>query len=255
MSSGDDRPSERETIPSGTSEPRKLCGFLSIPRELRDMVYLEPIASGHTAILRVSQQVHDEAKDTLYKHGICRLRFSCYGRSDDLAVLDAPDSPPNDAKNFNLRIDIPCFLNSARRYDPDLQHYVQGTESCHVTLVYETQTAMSLPTPVFRLIERLSTFKLVTVRIHFKFIYHPLDRRNGVQMRPPHEAMLGFMSNWLSPSLGDPEWKTEPYHGFRDLMPPRPPINPFANAQFLEFHPPKGGEPEAKPGPTVLPLR
>ena len=74
-------------------------------------------------------------------------------------------------------------------------------------------------------------------------------------IKPPHKAMLDFLSKWLSPSLGDPEWKTEDYHGLRYHMPPGPPINPFPNAQFLEFHPRKEGEPVVEPGPTVLPSR
>ena len=260
MSSGDHRLSERETILSGASEPPKSCGFLAIARELRDMIYTELIASGNVAILQVSKQVHDEAKDRLYKQGICRLHCYCNDSPDYIAVLDPPHSRLNDVRNFNLQIHTESYDNlrfpdRVGTIDPDLQPCIQGSGSCHVTILSERIRVFDMPNLVIRLIESLSTFKLVTVRAHLAHIYHPLDRRNRNVVEPSHKDMLELMSTKLSTSLGVPEWRSETCNGVRYTMLPQPPINPFPNAPYLEFHPPKEGKLQAEPGSTVLHVR
>ena len=246
MSSGNHRPSERETILSAASEPPKSCGFLSIARELRDMIYSELIASGNIAILRVSKQVHDEAKDRLYKQGICRLRFCYNDSSDRVDALNPPDSPLDDVQNFNLKIYMGRhldlhFLDRAGRTNPDLQPCIQGSGSCHVTLVFNSVYEFSTPDPVFRFIKSLGTFKLVTVRTRFIYIYHPLDRRNRDIVEPRYKTMLEEMSTILRKSLGDPESKSETCHGLRYNMRLKSPLSPFPTARYLEFHPPRAG--------------
>ena len=261
MSSGDHRLSERETILSGASEPPKWCGFLSIARELRDIIYTELIASGNIAILQVSKQVHDEAKDLLYKQGICRL--DCYYKesSDYVAVLDPPHSRLNDVRNFDLKIHTESYGNNLRfpgrvgRIDPDLQPCIQGSGSCHVTIICDRPRVFDMPNPVIELIESLSTFKLVIVRTHVAYVYHPLDRRNRDIVAPRHKNMLELMSTEVSASLGDSEWKSETCNELRYTMLPQPPINPFPNAPYLEFHPPKEGKLQEEPGSTVLHVR
>ena len=92
-----------------SSEPPKLCGFLSIPRELRDMLYSELIVSGHILILRVSQQVHDETKDCLHKQGICRLQF--HHRGEYFNSINPPKSSLSKVQNFDIKIYIDCDVN------------------------------------------------------------------------------------------------------------------------------------------------
>ncbi len=85
-------PSGSEAIPSSLGELSKPCGFLTlaridpydptkpcylfaIPRELRDMILGDVIASGHPKILRTSRKLHEEGTELLYKRGICRLNM------------------------------------------------------------------------------------------------------------------------------------------------------------------------------------
>ena len=259
-SSEDHRSSERETIVSGASEPPKSCGFLSIARELRDMIYSELIPSGNTAILQVSQQVHDEVQDKLYKQGICRLQFHC-GRNY-FHVMDPPDSSLSKVENFNLKINIgsdqrgPPFVDlnrrtlaQARRLDPSFQPYVQGSGTCNVTLVFGDTDTFHMPDSVLVLLQCLDTFKLVTLRIHFSYLFHPWDRRRRAILAPPHRSMLEQMSAVSRDSLGDPEWKSEPYRG--PFSQERPLINPWPTAPYLEFHPQRDEMSELEPGSKV----
>ena len=210
------------------------------------MIYSELIASGNIAILQVSKQVHDEAKDHLYKQGICRLHFCCNDSSDCVDALDPPGSPLDDVQNFNLKIDMSPqiglrFPDRAGRINPDLQPCIQGSGSCHVTLLFDSTYEFSIPNPVFRFIESLGTFKLVTVRTRFLYIYHPLDRRTRDIVQPRHKAMLEQMSTSLRMRLGDPESKSETCHELRYSLLSGPPLSPFPTARYLEFHPPRAG--------------
>ena len=261
LSSKDHRSSERETIVSGASEPPKSCGFLSLARELRDMIYSELIPSGNTAISQVSQQVHDEVQDNLYKQGICRLQIYC--GMHYFEVMDPPNVSLSKVENFNLKINIECqqrgppsvdlnkrTLAQARRLDPSFQPFIQGPGTCNVTLVFQSAQTFHMPDSVLVLLQCLDTFKRVTLKIHFNFTFHPFDRRNRVIMAPPHRSMLEQMSAVLRDSLGNPDWKSEPDRGpFPQL---RPLINPFPTAPYLEFHPSRAGVSQLEPGSTVL---
>ena len=252
ISSMDRRLTGLGTSLSGASEPPKLCGFLSLPQELRDMIYSELIISGHVAILRVSQQVHDEAKDCLHKRGICRLEFNHCG--EDLDFLDPPKSSLSNVQNFDIKIYINCDENYVGSLEyrrravqrstpiaPGSQPYVQGAGSCTVTLVLGSVKHPHLPRSVLHFIKRARTFKLVTLRIHTAFSYHPFDRRTRDVVKPEHENMLTQASASLRGHLGDPEWKSEPDHGFRWNLLVRPLTNPFPAAPYLEFHPNEAG--------------
>ena len=225
------------------------------------MIYSELIPSGDTVVLRVSKQVHDEAKDVLYKQGICRLRF-CHGR-DGFDVLNPPESPLSKVQNFNIIICMRCqeydfrgsrISDQVRTIDPALQPRVQGSGSCHVTLVFGgvSDMSMSMPNRVLVLLEDLGTFKLVTLRVHFSYLYHPLDRRNSTKMEPAHKIMLEQMSSILRKNLGDPEWKSEPGHGLIWNMQSGPSVNPFPKAPYLEFRPPRDRMAQLERALTVL---
>ena len=245
-------------ILSGASEPPKSSGFLTIAPELRAMIYTELIASGKIAILQVSKQVHDEAKYHLYMQGICRLQFSC-GR-DYVDIFDPPESPLSDVQNFNLKIYIGRFpsnfhmrpLARIGRLDDGLQPWVQGSGTCHVTLVFESPDDFHIPDSVLFSMRCLGTFKLVTLRVHFKDSYHPLDRRNKDTVRSHRKKMIKQISDLLEMSLGSSDWKSEPCDGPLHKMLSRPSIFPFVAAPYLEFHPPGAGMSQSKPGSTML---
>lgn len=258
MPSGDHRSSEHQMILGRASDPPKLCGFLSIARELRDMIYTDLLASGNTAILQVSKQVHDEAKDHLYRQGICRLRFQC--RREYFSILNPPKSPLSGVQNFNLTIDTQDlnwnYYDRAGRIigwiDPRLETCAQGSGSCHVTFSFNHAKSIYMPDVALGLLRRLGTFKLVTLRVHTKFIYHPLDGRNRHVVAPHHRTLLEMMSTMLRFSLGDAEWKSETCPGLRYNRLPRTPVNPFPNAPYLEFHPRRARTSDLGPGTTVL---
>ena len=252
MGSEDHRPSERETALGGVIEPPKWCGFLSIAPELRHMIYPDLIASGDTAILRVSKQVHDEAEYHLYKQGICRLRFVC--GSNSIKAINPPESRLSDVQNFNLTIDAdyyPYVRSSGRAsfIGPDLQSRVRGSGSCHLTVVFASRKTFHMPYSMIELIRSLGNFKLVTVRAHLEEImYHPLDRRNTNKVKPRHESVLGQMFVHFRTFLGAPEWKSELCHEPRFDSLPSPPINPFPTARYLEFHPHGADMSDSEPG-------
>ena len=229
----------RPHIIRGASAPPRSCGFLAIPRELRDIIYNDLIASGHVAILQVSQQVHDEAKDRLYEQGICRLRCSCGPSLNYINVLNLPQISPKNIQNFNLEIFIEYRGKWARKVSPYTQPPIQGSGSCHVALFSQRDFTGYRLDPVYRLLESLSTFKLVTVRNHFIYVYHPLDRRNRTLVEPPHMLLLEWIATESSKTLGHPEWKSDTCTRVSCYTLPQPPINPYPNAPYLEFHPQK----------------
>ena len=232
---------------SSVGELPKSCGFLTLAGELRNIIYGYLITSGQIEILRVSRQLHDEANGLLYKQGICRLCFE----------LDSPKHQPkslrqiripsnNKVQNFNLLI-FPS-PTSAPLVSRGFVHSVHASGDCHIILVcrkpclYAPDTSIA---PLF-IIEFLSTFKLLTLRIHFSHTLHPMDRRNRTVMEPRHTQKLKAVAASLSSALGSPEWKPDTCPSACYQTFPRhsaqPSINPFPNAQYLEFHPRKGRE-------------
>ena len=80
---------------------------MSLPRELRDMVYSEALALDCKALLRVSKQVREEARPYLWESSFLKLGFG-YGK---MLMLDSPGpqpeellypSLPNDISDVNL---------------------------------------------------------------------------------------------------------------------------------------------------------
>ena len=252
--------SESEVTLSTVSKMPKLRGFLAVPRELRDIVYTHLITVGDLAILRVCQQVHDEAEDVLYTLGIFRLHLLCvlyYGTQSGHTMVEHPPktlpNKPNKAQNFDIKIDVRNSANANYNYtdrderlDPRYQNLIKGVGTCHITLVYGSSPGIFAATPVLELIETFSTFKLLTLKIHLVHGFHPRDRRNDLSVEPDHTLNLQLIAASLSTALGVPEWKTEPYPSLRSQLYPHakadPQVNPFPGAKYLEFHPQKERE-------------
>ena len=225
------------------------------------MIYSELIASRNVAILQVSQQVHDEAKDRLHKQGICRLQFR--HRGYDFDIVNPPKSSLSKVQNFDIEIYFDCdehyvgsldyrrFVQRARDFAPGSQPCVQGAGSCTITLVLASAKHPHLPRSVLQFINRLRTFKLVTLRAHTTCLYHPFDRRIRDTMKPEHENLLKQASTDLRWYLGDPEWRSEPDYGTRGNLLMRPLANPFPGAPYLEFYPREAERVPKAPGSTV----
>lgn len=240
-----------EAVLSGPNELHTSSGFLSLARELRDIIYGDLITSGNVGILRVSQQVHDEAKDLLYRLGICRVHFSCENslnnRPSYLRVFFPPKTSPNTVQNFNLKIGLDGCPYEDERLDPYLRAFVQGSGDCHVTLVAKCYSSFRVPLPAYCLIKSLTSFRLVTVRIYVIYHFHPMDRRNKRLVEPGHTQNLQSLATEVSAALGDPIWKIDTYPGNDYEMLAHERLNPFPNAQYLEFYPRKDTRLSAEP--------
>ena len=240
--------SEYETTIGTVSRQPDSCKFLTIARELRDIIYIDLIISGNLAILRASGQFHDEAKELLYRHGTCRLAFEY---KTDPKLLNTFRTPPgHKAQNLNILIfldrrsvDHGPVLAKHMELGRDFVLSVQHPSVCHVTLVYLKDCWPScppLPTPLSDFIKSLSKFKLVTLRFHLVSYYHPMDRRN-LKGGPKHNILLQTATDLLAVEFGQPERKldTGPSARYQTSEYAKTPqlVNPFPIAQYLEFRP------------------
>ena len=241
---------ETRAVRSLVSGLPKWCGFLGIARELRNMIYIDLITSGNVTILRVSRQVHDEAKDLLDKHGICRLElYPDFSSIHSRILRNAVKLPPNTtARNLNvimyLQSRLPdSRLKSARveEVGPGFPHFIQGSGDCHITLFFPEYFGIAIPLEVFDLIRSLNTFKLITVTIHISHNFHPMDRRIKLLVEPCYPETLNRIATSCSAAFGDPEWKTNTTTTYPKHRNPydkaRFNITLFPNTPYLEFHP------------------
>ncbi len=253
--------SESEVTLSTVSKMPKSCGFLAVPRELRDIVYTHLITVGDLAILRVYQQVHDEAKDLLYTRGIFRLRLLYVTGFTYIRVMDPLRILPNRVQNFNIKIDVRTSMeyndncrDRFERLDLRYQNLIQGVGTCHITFGY--QSSIFVATPAVELIESLTTFKLLTLRIHLRYAWHPRDRRNDSTVEPDHTRMLQSIEASLSAALGVPDWEAEPCPSLHCQVYAHPKadpqVNPFPGAKYLVFHPHKARETPGNVSQLVL---
>ena len=222
---------EVEAILSDLNELPRSCHFLDIARELRDIIYSDLIASGNVEILQVSQQVHDEAKDLLYRHGICRLHLP----RDYLKAFKSSKKPPRSVQNFNVNIDLDQweYIDEKLSSPPSFR----GSGDCHVILLFKSYGNIRMPAQLCDLIKSLSIFRLVTLRIHSTYRLHPMDRRNKLVLEPFHTQNLKSTAAKFSAALGTPEWKIDAYPRNDHEVLAQARLNPYPYAQYLEFHP------------------
>lgn len=228
---------ENEAMLGSVVELPKSCGFLTLARELRNIIYTDLITSGRVEILRVSRKLHDEAKDLLYQIGICRLRMVCYPLSHP-KVRNPTTIPSNDKiQNFNISISIrhsrDPIGSRSRILSSSLQRSIQGSGHCHISLVYARFPNGSMPMEVLYFIRCLRTFELVTLRIH---------RRDRPIADYCHIMILLSMVDSLWSALGSPEWKSDTCSSplSRTLSQTSNVLSyegPLSEAQYLEFHP------------------
>lgn len=250
MSSTYPDPSESEDArisTNGVGEPPKSCGFLAIARELRDMIYSDLITSGNVEILRVSQQLHHEAKDLLYKTGIFRIPLSIPISGTSIEIPRPSVAAANNGiQNFNIIFGT-FDAKLSRAQDEIILDFMrscgtcQGSGDCHITLLFTQLFNMYTPTEIIKFIGTLSNFKLITLRVHTKVAYHPMDSRNTTESEPFHLEAMQLLAASLSPSLGAPHWSLDTYPRSRFQIPVHPPSkwhpSLFPNAQHLVFHP------------------
>ncbi|CAD6568629.1 MAG: hypothetical protein ASARMPRED_001888 [Alectoria sarmentosa] len=244
-------PSESQSAFRSIEELPKSCGFLALATELRDPIYSELFTSGQVEILRVSRQLHNEAKDVLYKQGICRLVLYFDHPLSQPEVLSAITIPSNrKVQNFNILMSLPDATDvKASRSDRykklnlGFGRSVQGSGDCHITLLFRGSRVIHMPLAAIKLIELLSTFKLVTLRILISHDLHSMDEMDRMVAAPSHTQILTSVAASLPSTLGCPAWKSDtrsnspyPYAKTQSQKSPSP------NAQYLEFHPREGRE-------------
>ena len=236
-----------EAISSSWGELSKPLGFLTLARELRDIIYSDLISSGHIAILQVSQQLHNEAKELLYKKGISRLCLDFRGPSYHPELVKPTMMPSNQkVQNYDIvmypnRRDI---MAGSSKINPVFVQSIKGSGNCHITLVFRGSPHMPPVGRTLKFIECFRTFQIVTLRVHMMHHFHPMDRRIGLVVEPVHKRILQDVAVSLPSALGNPEWKSDtcscsrceksPYAKMKQL------VGPFCNAQYLEFHPREG---------------
>ena len=184
--------------PLGIRKLAKPFNFLSLARELRDIIYSDLITSGDVVILRVSQQLHDEAKEVLHKQKIFRMYLSTptsakshnSWRPSVLAVN-------NTIQNFNILMYMPpSMLRSPGRlfsseYDKLTLEYIQSRQDsrdCHLTLITNISflRTRTLRTRILEFVCTLSNFELVASRIHN-------STRNGLPVTSRNVAVMEYM--------------------------------------------------------------
>lgn len=236
---------ESETALSNVSELPKWCGFLALPRELRDPIYSDLVRAGHVAILRVSQQLHDEAVEGLYKQGIFRISLRTPISEQSYNVLQQHMAAMKErVQNLNIFMEFPSdnsahdiFSGSYGKLTLDLLRSWQGSGACHLTLIFHYYYGTRMRTEALDFIRTLESFKLVTLKINFVTNYHHMDRRR-TDLEPSHLRTIRFFAASLSSSLGAPKWACDPYP--RSIYPPQQDwrlLSPFPNAHHLVFHP------------------
>ena len=242
--------SESKATLSSLGERPKPCGLLTIAGELRDIIYSHLIASGQVEILRLSQQLHDEAKETLYKKGIFRVSLCTQKRIYQPEVL-RPMTMPSHSKvqNFNIIMSFELLgcnrehipMNGFDKLDLGFLLSVQGSGDCHITLAFGVIPHHPPYDDFLHFMQLLGTFKLVTLRIHTNHRLHPMDRRNQLVLKPRLTLVLQSIAASSSPALGYAEWKPDTCSSARYQMSSYVKAehygSPFPNAQYLEFHP------------------
>ena len=244
MSSAHLDPSESEAVLDTSSERPKSYPFLDIPRELRDMIYSHLVTARDVTILRLSHQVCDEAQGILYKEGIFPLFLQHSTAAQSLMVSKSTEMPSKKVRNFSITIEFHKNIDVGN-LEPYVRNCIQGSGDCQVTLVFSAfDSDVHVSSRLKSFIESLNSFKRVTLRICLvRPDYHPMDRRNGQLVKPGHTLGLELMATSFSTALGVPAWKSEPFPSplrtISDYVKAQQSMNPFPEAQYLEFYPRK----------------
>ena len=77
--------------------------LLSLPREIRDDIYAYILRAGDLSILRTSKQLGQEARERLYREGVCRIKMGFPNGGNEYDVFP-PELKP--CQNFHFRL---CF--------------------------------------------------------------------------------------------------------------------------------------------------
>ena len=123
----------KDMVPPQTSKQN--ISFLQLPRELRDPIYRDPIATGNFAILRLNKVINEEASQVLSKHATLRINLGFFNRTNWSELRSASVTPV--VQHVDLRIKA---SSEALPFDltiiAGLLNKQVIRESCMVTLDY-----------------------------------------------------------------------------------------------------------------------
>lgn len=186
-----------------------------LPREIRDMIYINLIAAGELGILRTSKALFQEASEFLYKRGTLRL----------LLPMNTENSQPDFLFNrlyvaVVQNLDIRLLMTGVCGRDLVTARLFSGSgvcrRNCNIdfvndgTLPYGSTHQLHVPQDILEMLGTFTSFKMLTIRPRFLCREHTLG------------LLQSFKDN-LEGSIGEGIW-----HGRTDVD---------HVGQYLEFHP------------------
>ena len=112
----------------------------SLPREIRDEICAYLLNAGDLAILRTSKQLSHEAKELLYREGVCRVKLGFASGSDVDLFLS---KELGRIQNYDIRVYFrPGSFSGFRHFFRNSKHSAGHGETrsrleCHVILEYD----------------------------------------------------------------------------------------------------------------------
>ena len=207
--------------------------FGKLPRELRDPIFSDLIASGHPQFMSVSRVMNAEGMDLIYKEGVFRMRFDLDASNQELVFrkFTLPTANVVD-KIQHLRVRI----RSGRKSLPlDLQVYAKAFSrlrmfrdsplthgSCTIVFDIAPCCTSKLFLGIARSIEGLTNFDTVVMRMDFDAratISTPEDKRRALILSMRDRCFTGIQADFKTHlGKGDMEFDSD---GLRVIFHPR----------------------------------
>ena len=198
--------------------------LMSLPREIRDEICAYLLRAGDLAILRTSKQISHEAKERLYREGVCRVKLGFEsGRTLDSFLLKELGR----IQNYHIRVyfGAGCHLD-IRHFFRDFKHFAGHGEThsrreCYVIIEYDAfgpALWINDPKAFAAAIACLATFTkvvMVTLPVECKSLPRPVHRR-GIgadtwrSLRKRLKPELGPSKVIGGTHGGDEEWMFQP---------------------------------------------
>lgn len=191
--------------PKSAHNPNGLGPFFTkLPRELRDMIFADCLASGHPQFMASSRAMRMEGLSQIFKKGVFRMNFGIMVRMSLNSVTMRPPwecpRPTQDTLNRiqHLSIQVKPTARRCRDFwsniDYDVLKLFTGSEvprkSCKI-LFGNLRGGPNLASGIFYKLRKLTGFEVVEVRIG--------ERWDGLRHT---DADFEFCGRLLSPGLG-----------------------------------------------------
>lgn len=160
--------SEATGAPNETSGPSKSLALFVLPRELRDMIYGELVASRKITILRASKTTHEEASVIMHEETICRRNKSNKGTLLPHSNLSKSGAPNIQHLDIQIVFTLTSQQDKASKYNTISQfgsaEIVRKT--CHISFtIFNTPLMRRNLTLALDHLQTLFGFKHLSVRV------------------------------------------------------------------------------------------